>query len=85
MVSSVFQINWLKKLNLISYKLSKLPFVPSLYNKKFVKYKITPRDICQNRLKHVKSEKFELPLELKHYLNKIYLEDWKKAENSLSY
>tara|TARA_R110002049_G_scaffold3795_5_gene27651 strand:- start:130278 stop:131102 length:825 start_codon:yes stop_codon:yes gene_type:complete len=84
-VSTQVQISWLKKMNYINHKLSKTSFLPSLYNPKFIKYKITPRDICQNRLKNMQSKKFELPLDLKNHIKSYYAEDWEKAISYINY
>ncbi|WP_067148375.1 hypothetical protein [Pseudotamlana agarivorans] len=84
-VSTKLQVEWLKRLNAINYKLLNLPFLPSLYNSKFMKYKITPRDICQIRLKEVKSDKFELPEELKMHLLTFYKDDWDKSKAYIFY
>lgn len=71
-VETVFQVNLLRRLN----ELNEHRFVPNLYGGRFKKYKLTPRDICQNRLKNIKSEKYMLPDQLKHFIEEKYNDDW---------
>ena len=84
-VYTEFQVSWLKKLNFINQKLIKTPFLPSLYNSKFTKYKITPRDICQYQLKNIRSKKFELSPDFKMQIQAYYADDWEKANSFIEH
>lgn len=72
-------------MNRFSKSLEKLH--PSLgwYNKVCRKLKITPRDICQKRLRNFKSEKFDLDNKTKHFMDDFFKDDWLNASKNVSY
>ena len=84
-VKTIYQVNMLKKLNKFSNKLESIKYLPNLYSKRFIKYKLTPRDICQNRLKNKESTPYTLPKELHEFIIKKYKEDWDSAKKHISY
>lgn len=84
-VNTVFQVNLLKKLNRLNQTFKKYPFIPSLYSGRLVKYKLTPRDICQNHLKNINSEKFELNNDINNELANLFDEDWQHCSKYIEY
>lgn len=74
-VETRLQVVLLKRLN----KLSHSNYFPNLYSDSFQRNKITPRDLCQNYLKSVKSKKFELSPNLKDYIINHFKDDWQKS------
>ncbi|WP_452221969.1 hypothetical protein [Lacinutrix salivirga] len=84
-VKTVYQVETLKKLNKLSHKLERIKFLPSLYSKRFKKYKLTPRDLCQNRLKNRKSKTYTIDKELQEFILNYYKSDWETAKSYVSY
>ncbi|GLB52044.1 hypothetical protein NBRC110019_10830 [Neptunitalea chrysea] len=74
-VSSVFQVNLLKRLN----RLNSSSFMPNLYSERLNKYKLTPRDLCQNKFKNIKSEKFSLTADMEAFIQDNYKKDWDES------
>ena len=84
-VSSQLQVNSLIKLNRFNKRLKK-SFLPiDLYSSFFRKKNITPRDICQNHLKNLKSDKFEIRSEIHKFINDYYEDDWYNCVKLMSY
>ncbi len=84
-VNTVFQVNLLKKLNRLNETFKKYSLLPNLYSGRLVKYKITPRDISQNHLKNINSEKFELDIDIKNELANLFDNDWHDASKYIKY
>ncbi|WP_289023295.1 hypothetical protein [uncultured Salegentibacter sp.] len=79
-VHTKLQVNLLKKLN----KFSQKKYI-NLYSPRFQKYRITPRIICQDYLKNIKSEPYQISEDLKKYLDQRFLADWEFALKHISY
>lgn len=84
-VNTSLQVNILKKFNYVNSKLEQIHPNLSLYSKVFRKLGITPRHICQDYLKNLKSQKFEIPSKYKEYIREQYKNDWNSASNTVSF
>jgi hypothetical protein len=78
-LKTIRQINLLKKLNKLNRGFEKIHPKLSLYGKLYKKLKLTPRDICQNRIKSKDSPVFNLSDGLVQFIEKTYAEDWEQA------
>lgn len=89
-VKKNIQIKLLKKLNKINYLVSKNTFLPSVYDSyiielfKKIGINLTPRNFCQNYLKNFGKSKFEIPNEIKYYLNRYFFDDWNYVNKNCS-
>lgn len=84
-VNTKFQVSTLKRLNKLNKALERIHPLLSLYSKVFRKLSLTPRNICQQALKGVKSEKFILSSEAKEFIEDLYQKDWETAVVQVSY
>lgn len=73
----IIQGSVLRKINSLDYLLQRTPLIPSLRNRLFKKMKISPRYICQKRLKFLDSRKFDCSVHLKDKELKSLNDDWK--------
>jgi len=84
-VKSEFQVNTLRKMNKFNNRLEKIHPKLSLYTHFFTKYQLSPRFVCQDKLKKIKSPKFELNQKYLDFINKYYAKDWDAASKLVSY
>jgi hypothetical protein len=84
-IKTELQVRLLKRLNRLNFRLKKIHPKLSLYSIVFRKLKITPRNICQNRLKNIGSKKFEIPNSSKDFIQQYYKSDWSEAYKEISY
>jgi hypothetical protein len=84
-VNTKLQVATLRRLNRFNKGLERIHPLLSLYSKVFRKLNLTPRNICQQALKRIKSEKFLLPSASKAFIEKMYQKDWETAEKQISY
>ena len=65
------QVRLLRTMNILNSK----KYCPNLYGTKLARYKLTPRDICQNRMKD-SGDIFKMNSNLKTFITNLYNEDW---------
>lgn len=84
-VSSQLQVNTLMKLNRFNKRLKNSLLPIDLYSSFYRKKNITPRDICQNHLKDLKSDEFKIKSETYKFITDYYKEDWHNCIKLISY
>jgi len=86
-VRTQVQMKMLRRLNKWDEKLQSVPFLPTLNNSVFRSLRITPNDMCLNRLRWMGKLKASLPPETETYLQEEYADDWayvqQRVENRL--
>ena len=70
------QVQLLRTLNRVNGGLKRIPGAPTLNNRLFRRFDITPRALCQRRLTHHGKEPFTLPEATEAFLREEYAEDW---------
>ena len=84
-LKTVTQANLLRRLNRLSSRMEQTKLLPSLHNKWFRKFGITPTSIVLIFFKNVGKQPFELDKELKEHLEVFYKNDWEQAQKYVSY
>lgn len=74
-IRTTMQVGLLRNLNYLNSS----KFCPDLYGTKLTKYKFTPRDICQDRLKLDRSRNYELSEDLEYFIDEFYKKDWESV------
>jgi len=75
-IKTSFQARLLRFLNRMDDACRRLPFIPSLNNTVFRRLRLTPRDICQRRLRNMGGKSLQLPDRVSTFLRTQYEEDW---------
>lgn len=83
-VRSKAQVERLIRLNKVAAKLKKWPLHPNWYGRGFNKLKLTPRHICQDRMRS-DGPAWELEATIRDHISRTYAEDWAFTLSQVSY
>lgn len=84
-VRGIRQVEWLKRLNKLNKRLEHLHPMLSLYSRVLRRLRLTPRDFCQNYIKSMGGQKFQLPDHMTKHLENEFEADWQACQSHLSY
>ena len=75
-IRTSFQAKLLRTLNRVDHMCKRVPLIPSLNNMVFRRLRLTPRDICQQRLADLGGTPLQLPETISSFLRDQYAGGW---------